>query len=256
MGNVQFIINMYSNLYKCIHNWFVGSQAAQINAKLEFLPTSIEYVKTEKTAESCYGVSWTEDDRILCAMNKQVEVRTGFDLQLNKTVVFDDGRNAHSAVLVCGKLFTKCLFGKQKKYITYSGSLDEPTQTVLHSEEDEKPTKIIHISANKEYVASVDYVNKTLKVFSSIDNEHLFDIQLPGMQHPYGVHLTSDGVLVTDWKGGKLSKFSLLPSDDPLWIWTCKELNKAGGITTDESGFIYVAGTSSLAIYIISPEGN
>ena len=152
------------------------------------------------------------------------------------------------------KLYTKTGNCETKKYITYSGSLDEPTLTVLHSQEDEETTYISHISANKEYVASLDYVNKTLKVFSSIDNEHLFDIQLTGMKRPYGVHLTSDGVLVTDFVGGKLSKYSLSPSDEPLW--TCTGLHNAAGITTDESGFIYVTSTLLPAINIISPEGN
>ena len=140
--------------------------------------------------------------------------------------------------------------------VLYYCTTDCTVQTVLHSEEDEKSTKIIHISANKEYVASLDIVNKTLKVFSSITNEHLFDIQLTGMHRPYGVHLTSDGVLVTDLRGGKLSKYSLWPSAEPIWI--CNGLlNKPSGITTDEPGFIYmyVAGTRSPAIYIISPKG-
>ena len=150
-------------------------------------------MKTEKTAESCYGVSWTEDDRILCAINEKIEVWRGTDLQLDRTTGFPEGHATHSAALVGSRLHTKCESRKEKKYIFYSGSLGEPTQTLLHSEEDEEPTKIIHISANKEYVASLDFVNKTLKVFSSINNEYLIDIQLTGMQQPYGVHLTSDG---------------------------------------------------------------
>ena len=74
------------------------------------------------------------------------------------------------------------------------------------------------------------------------------------MQQPYGVHLISDGVLVTEVNGAKLSKYSLSPSDEPLW--TFNVVQKPSGITTDEPGFIYVAGTRSLAINIISPEGN
>ena len=103
-------------------------------------------------------------------------------------------------------------------------------------------------------MASLDFVNKTVKLFSSINNEHLFDIHLSSIQRPYGVHLTSDGVLVTDYIGGKLNKYSLLPSDEPLWTFT--GLHKPTGITTDESGFIYVAGLHSLEIHIIMPEGN
>ena len=211
-------------------------------------------MKTEKTAESCYGVSWTEDDRILCAINEKIEVWRGTDLQLDRTTGFPEGHATHSAALVGSRLNTTSAFFEENKSVTNCGSLDEPTQTVLHREEDEKSTKITHISANKEYVASVDYVNKTLKVFSSINKEHLFDIQLTGMQRPYGVHLTSDGVLVTDFPGGDLCKYSLSPSDEPLW--TCYGLRKPSGIMTDESGFIYVTSTGSHSICFISPEGN
>ena len=99
-------------------------------------------------------------------MNQQIEVRRGTDLQLDKTIRFAEGHKVYSGTLVSGRLYTKCQSCNEKKYMTYSGSLDEPTQTVLHSEEDEDPTYITHISANKEYVASLDLVNKTLKVFS------------------------------------------------------------------------------------------
>ena len=134
---------------------------------------------TEKTAESCYGVRWTEDDMVLCALTNKIEVCQGIDLQLDRTIRVP---GPNSAALVDNKLFTSSTSSKEKKYMTYCGSLDEPTQTVLHREEADNPTKITHISANKEYVASLDYVNKTLKVFSSIDNEHLFDIPLTGIE--------------------------------------------------------------------------
>ena len=212
-------------------------------------------MKTQKTANTCYGVSWTDDDRIICAMSKKIEIRqAGSGLQLDQTTVLPKCHNIHSALVVGCSLFTKCMYSKEKKYMTYSGSLDDPTQTVLHSEEDEKSAKVTHISANKEYVASLDIVTQTLKVFSSFNNEHLFDIQLTGMQRPYGVHLTSDGVLVTELTGGKLSKYSLSPSAEPLW--SCNGLHhEPSGITTDESGFIYVTSHNMPIIHLISPEG-
>ena len=187
-------------------------------------------------------------------MNKKIEIRqAGSGLQLDQTTVLPKCHNIHSAVLVSGRLYTRCASRKEKKFITYSGSLDEPTQSVLHSEKDEKLNQIIHISANKEYMASLDFVNKTLNVFSTINIEHLFDIQLTGMERPYGVHLTADGVLVTDFIGGKLSKYSMSSSYEPLW--TCNGLREPSGITTDESGFIYVSSMVS-EIYIISSEGD
>ena len=141
---------------------------------------------------------------------------------------------------------------KEKKlYVTYCGTHEQPTQRVLHSEESESDIKINHLSAYKDYIASIDSVNKTLKVFSSTTEEHLFDIQLTDFQSPYGVHLTADAVLVTDSTGGKLCKYALTSSSVP--IWTCTGLPEPAGITTDESGFIYVC--NATIINIISPAG-
>ena len=221
-------------------------------AKFELSPTTIEHVKTEKTADTCYGVSWTDDERILCAQNGHVEFRLAASLELDKTVILPDG-NPSSATTIRQKLFTKINLYDHKKYITYSGSLEDPTQRVLHSEEAENPSKITHLSANADYIASIDFVNKTLKVFSSTTEEHLFDIQLTDFQHPYGVHLTADGVLVTDLNGGKLCKHPLTPSPEPIWTYT--GLPKPAGITTDEAGFIFLCNASKPIINIISPVG-
>ena len=211
-------------------------------------------MKTEKTAGSCYGVSWTaDDDKILCAQNKQVEVRHATDLRLDKIVKIKDSEWVWSSVGNCEKFHFKVGSATEKKYITYSGSLEVPTQRLLHSEEAENPDQITHLSANKDYIASIDFANKTLKIFSSTTEEHLFDIQLTDFKHPYGVHLTADAVLVTDLDAGKLCKYSLTASFEP--IWTCSGLPRPSGITTDECGFIYVCNTLKPLINIISPVG-
>ena len=159
----------------------------------------------------------------------------------------------HPSVQNCEKFYFKVGSTVGKKYITYSGSLEDPTQRVLHSEEAENPIQITQLSANKDYIASIDSVNKTLKVFSSTTEEDLLDIQLTKFQHLYGVHLTADGVLVTDLNGGKLCKYALTSSPNP--IWTCTGLPQSGGITTNESGFVYVCNTNKPIINIISPLG-
>jgi hypothetical protein len=92
-----------------------------------------------------------------------------------------------------------------------------------------------------------------LKLFSTINEEHQFDIQLTKQQDPYGVHLTSDAALVTFLEEGKLCKYALSPSPDP--IWTYEGLKGPTGVTTDESGFIYVASACESTINIISAEG-
>ena len=76
-------------------------------AKLGFPPTTIEHVKTEKTADGCYGVSLTDNDRILCAQNKHVEVRHATDLRLDKTTTVKDSGWVHSSVGNCEKFYFK-----------------------------------------------------------------------------------------------------------------------------------------------------
>ena len=167
-------------------------------------------MKTGKTADSCYGVSWIDNDRILCAQNGQVEVRHATDLRLDKTLNIPGGQHVISSELNGEQLVTKIGSTEKKLYVTYCGTHEQPTQRVLHSEESENETQVNHLSSNKDYIASIDYVNKTLKVFSSTTEEHLFDIQLTDFESPYGVHLTADAVLVTDFhSNGKVSKYAL-----------------------------------------------
>jgi hypothetical protein len=186
-------------------------------------------------------------------MKKQVEIRQAGDLKLDRTLSYLDVNGVNSSIAVGEKLYSQAASSSRKKYVTYVGTMDEPTQTVLHSEETDNADKITHLSANKEYLACIDYVNKTLMVFSSTNDTHQFTIPLTDLQHPYGVHLTSDAVLVTDPSEGKLYKYALSPS--PVRLWVCSGLPGAAGIDRDESGFIYVTSTRSTNIYIISPEG-
>jgi len=159
----------------------------------------------------------------------------------------------HSSVAVSEKLYSQVTSSSWKKYVTFLGSTDKPTQTVLHSVESDAANQMTHLSANKEYLACIDYVNKTLMVFSSTNDTHKFTIPLTDLQRPYGVHLTTDAVLVTDHQEGKLYKYALSPSSVRMWV--CSDLPGASGIDRDESGFIYVTSITSPNIYIISPEG-
>ena len=164
----------------------------------------------------------------------------------------DEEEAVSAAVIVGDTLLTKISSFKENKYITYIGSLEQPTQTVLHSEYFDNPQQLTYVAANKDYIASIDIVNKRLKVFLFTTKDH----QLTDMNHPYdvGLHLTSDAVLITDFNGGTLSKYALSSSHADL-IWTCKKLTRPNRVTTDESGLIYVIEYRSPHILIISPEG-
>ena len=81
----------------------------------------------------------------------------------------------------------------------------------------------------------------------------MFDIDMTDMGDLFGVHLIREAVLITDLHGGKLSKYALSTSPQP--IWTCTGLQHPTGISTDESGNIYVTSTSAPTIYVVTPEG-
>ena len=250
---------------------------------MEFSPTSIEHLKTEEVTFYCNGVSWTEDGRIICAERDGVKIRQA-DLRLEKTINIPNANGVISAVQYGASLITKIC--TEDEYITYLGSLDDPTHHILHrtkienheeseddndeedheelqndenaekdgEAEDEEDHDISHLAANKNHnIASVDTVNNSLKIYSSQTKEHLFDIQLTDCQEPYEVHLTHDAALVTDINTGKLYNYALTPSSDP--IWACTGIHTGGGVTTDEAGLIYVADLDEPVIHIISPTG-
>ena len=250
---------------------------------MEFSPTSIEHLKTEEVTFYCNGVSWTEDGRIICAERDGVKIRQA-DLRLEKTINIPNANGVISAVQYGASLITKIC--TEDEYITYLGSLDDPTHHILHrtkienyeeseddnDEEDHEELQndenaekdgeaedgedhdISHLAANKNHnIASVDIVNNSLKIYSSQTKEHLFDIQLRDCQEPYEVHLTHDAALVTDINTGKLYNYALTPSSDPIWAYT--GIHTGGGVTTDEAGLIYVADLDEPVIHIISPTG-
>ena len=223
-----------------------------ISAKLEFHPETLEHVKTEKS--SCYGVSFTEDSSILTSCHSEIQMRNSTNLRTKTTAVMDEEEAVSAAVIVGDTLLTKISSFKENKYITYIGSLEQPTQTILHSEDSDNPQQLTYLSATKDYIASIDYINKLLRVFLFTAREHLYDVKLTDMIRPSGVCLVGDAVLITDMHRGTLSRYSLSSSRADL-IWTCAELTYPSGVTTDESGFIHVAGLQSPYIYIISPEG-
>ena len=223
-----------------------------MDAKLCTIPTVLHHKNTEKTMSACYAVNWTDDGRVLCSVNAGVEVRSD-NLTIEKTIRLPNHSFTFSAKIVGDTLFTHATSEVEKKYLTYAGSLEEPTQRVVYSVGAEKPNKITHLSTNKDHLASVDFINKVVKVFTINKLEHVLDISLAEMKRPYSVHIISDGVLVTDFFGDQPCKYGISPSSGKLW--TCEGLVCPTRIATDESGFIYVTSHNTPKIYIISPDG-
>ena len=112
---------------------------------------------------------------------------------------------------------------------------------------------ITHLSATDNRIAVIDSVNKLLRVYSAA-GDHQFDISLTDMKWPRGVHLLPDdsAVLVTDYAGGELRKYRLTAAAKP--VWRCG-LENPTGVTTDESGLIYVCSGKGKKVYLISDNG-
>lgn len=218
---------------------------------MRFPPTNLQHLKTNGDV-AIYGVSWTYDGNIHCAAAQHgIKVYTE-DLQLSDTISLPEGFGVHSSVVAGSKLVIHGISTTMKKYVTYCGPMEQPCQTVLHSESDDKLDKLTYASANESTTASAYLVSKTLKLFSTGQND-LLDINLTDMGRPHGVHVLTSTVLVTDLKGGCLYKYDLLDSKNPIWI--CRNLFRPAGIATDDSDFIYVSSNDKPIIYIISPEG-
>lgn len=140
----------------------------------------IEHLKTEKVTDFCYGVSWTDVGIVICSTSEQVEIRQPTNLKLDGTISIPNAEALFSTRQDGERFLTKGITANV--YFTYSGSLDNPTRYILHIdiEEAKSPSKISQLSANTDYIASVDCMNKVLKIFSSLTEEHLFDSQLTG----------------------------------------------------------------------------
>ena len=57
-----------------------------MDARLRTMPSVLHHENTEKTTSACYAVNWTDDGRVLCAINSGVEVRSD-NLKMENTIL-------------------------------------------------------------------------------------------------------------------------------------------------------------------------
>ena len=127
----------------------------KIDAKLCSLPATLHPENIEKTTSFCYAVNWTEDGRILCARNVGAVIRSD-NLKMEKTILLPDTRYTFLAKLIGNILYSYATSWEDEKYVTYGGSLEQPTERVIYSVVDPKPNKITHLSVNKSYLATIE----------------------------------------------------------------------------------------------------
>ena len=231
---------------------FLEASNVETGLSLSTSPVSVEFIGKEKTSGNCYGISRTAENKILCAVDGGIEIRSA-DLTLEKEINIPG--IVCSAQLIAGvRLITKVCDYDNNKYCTYIGTETDPQQTLIHEVKYEGYTYISHMSATDNRIAVIDSVNKQLRVYSAA-GDHQFNISITDMQLPYGVHLLPDdsAVLVTDWDGGELREYPLTAAAKP--VWRCRGLEWSTGGTTDEFGLVYVCSRKGKRIYLISDDG-
>ena len=231
---------------------FLEASKVETGLSLSVSPVFVEFIRKEQTSGNCYGISRTAENKILCAVKRGVEIRSA-DLTLEKKINIAGG--VRSAQLKAGgRLITKVCDYDNKKYCTYIGTETNPQQTLIHEVKYEGYTQFSQMSATDKRIAVIDKVNKQLRVYSAA-GDHQFNISLTHMKNPYGVHLLPDdsAVLVTDYAGGELRKYPLTAV--AKLVWRCGGLEEPTGVTSDESGLIYVCSFLGKKIYVISDDG-
>ena len=189
----------------------------------------------------CSCVSWMDDGNILCSsFTDRLEVRSGLDFSLIYLFIIINGF-VWAAFFVGGRLISK-VCEDDSDYLTfcvYISTDKNPRHTRLHEYESNFMTPLT-VSSSK--VADIDHPAYRLMVYT-ITGNHLYNINLRGIDYPTDVHILADddSVLVSDNSEGKLRKYKLQAGErEPQWI--CEGLYIAMGMTSDQSGYIYING--------------
>ena len=214
-------------------------------------PTKLKLIKYKKTSSWCYGVSWREDGNILCSTYTDgIEVRSATDLKLFKRINITGV--VISAYSVGGQLITKVR--NADTYSTYIGTESNPQHTLLHQYESDYASQL---SVSDSRIVDIDRASKQLMIYT-ITGNHLYNIDISDMSDPEGVHIlpAGDSVLVSDHETrGEVRKYKLQAAEHHQPVWRCTGLTNPRGITSDQSGLIYVVSFSEKKIYQISPQG-
>ena len=120
-----------------------------------------------------------------------------------------------------------------------------------------KSTLAIYLSLSAKYIAAAaDRDNKIIQLYNRATKSVTIKA-LPGHTYQYNHHFLPDGgLLVTGW-GGELIKYRIPEAEDKQLdiVWTCEGLDFPNGVSSDERGLIYAAGSENKTIYIINDEG-
>ena len=177
-------------------------------------PTKLQLTTHDKTSSHYLGVSWREDENILCSTGSDsIEVRSGTDLQLIKRINITGG--VISAYSVGDQLITKVR--KDGTHSTYIGTESNPQHTLLHQYEGCSS----QLSVSDSMIADIDGASKQLMIYT-ITGNHLYNIDICDVSCPIGVHIlpAGDSVLVSDWGDeGEVRKYKLQAGEHHQPVW-------------------------------------
>ena len=196
-------------------------------------------------------MSWREDGNIFCFTDDDgVEVRSGTDLKLIKKInIIGD---VYSAYIVGEQLITKVWNDGTSS--TYIGTESNPQCTLLHQYKSRYYYSELSVSDNM--IADINKGSKQLMIYT-ITGNHLYNIDISDTSYLVAVHIlpAGDSVLVSACIGGEVRKYNLQFGKHRQPVWRCKGLSQPWGITSDQSGLIYVVSAKENRMYQISPQG-
>lgn len=202
---------------------------------LRAAPSSIELIKFERTGGDCYAVSWTDDGDVLCCVSGHgVQLRSGVDLNIMKTISIPPGRVYSAHYLSEQKLVIKVnSYGNTSTYI---GTENDIQQNLIH--EYKGHGSLIKVAGDR--IADIDLGIKYIRMYTTA-GEHLHKFDTNFLVDPTGLHLLADGVsvLISDNGRRDLRKYTLQGNEFAL-VWICSNLDTPTGIAVDEMGYIYV----------------
>ena len=215
-------------------------------------PNVLELIKYVKIPGWCRCVSWTKDGNILSSSEySKITVLSVEDLARIKQIDLDG--MITSAYAVKEVLISKSRY-KDFQMHSYMGTQSNPTQTLLSQY---KNRNLSHLAVSKDRIADFDADLGKLTVYS-ITGDHQFNVYIKDIEHHWGIHILPDGCLLMSdhaYKKGKVKKYKLQTgTQQPIWS---VNVDRPFGITTDQSGLIYVVPDSDAdrKICQITPQG-
>lgn len=146
-----------------------------------------------------------------------------------------------------------CKVSKNKMEIRLSCPHSLSNKKSIVHEFEQEDDLLTHMAISDTCIAICSLQRKLINVIDLKTKQSLV-VGSGKLQHPWGVSLKQNHVVVGDCDVGCVFKYKLEKDSEPEWI--CKGLKSPSGICEDEDGYLYVASNSDKVIYLLSPQGD